>query len=157
MNYHFNVGLKNCTGDFAFKVDSDYVYHEKNFNVKEFRNMLWNIKDKYNIVYLRRVNYLPNNYFSVYPTGSYGINTYLLKKLGKNYKIGLKNYVNSAELEMVHKEYLSDFEVNNYDYTFMTADMMYEKTFRWYYSYLTYFKNLDRLIKYGYIMINMKL
>ena len=50
MNYHFNVGLKNCTGDFAFKVDSDYVYHEKNFNVKEFRDMLWNIK--YTIIYI---------------------------------------------------------------------------------------------------------
>ena len=33
---HYNFGLKNCTGDWAFKMDIDWLIHETDF--KEFRN-----------------------------------------------------------------------------------------------------------------------
>jgi len=167
MTYHFDFGLKKCTGDFCVKFDIDYIfkYRSEDTLKKIFSKNI----DKYHKIYLPKYNYLDKNHWMVYPKGIYCINKKLILKDHNGdedaFFVGNRNYVNELIVQGKITEWVypgGDIKVFNYDCTFMNSDLFYDKQYRWYNAYYKKWGNLkyfgltleilndkDKLIKFA--------
>ena len=93
MTEHLNIGLDNCTGDICIKFDIDFIFSSDNKD--KFTEQFKKIKNRYHVFYLPRINFINKKYGSLFKKGLYAINTTLLKKDNKIYKIGINNYTNT--------------------------------------------------------------
>jgi len=148
MTYHFDFGLKKCKGDFCVKFDIDYIFKFRNDDI--LRKLFEKNKEKYHKIYLPKYNYLDKNHWMIYPKGIYCINKNLILKENNGdedaFYVGNRNYVNELIVDGNIEEFVyegNEIKVFNYDCSFMTYDLFYEKHFRWYNAYYKKWGNLN--------------
>lgn len=147
MTYHMHLGLMSCTGDLIFKLDSDYIFKfDKCEDIERFRMKLFENLLTHHIIYLPKCNYLINGYFCYIEKNIYCVNKYLLDKDKLQYKIDVKNYVNSIIIDGEHNiANITDkqYAIFNYDCTIMNWEQFIDKQRAWFTAYYMYAGNLD--------------
>jgi hypothetical protein len=149
MTNHFNVGMKACTGDIAFKIDIDYICRCDDLNnYNEMRQLLFSHINKYHVIQMPRINYYANGHYSFcVKMGPYIINKKLLEKDKKTYYIGIKGYSNTICVDEDYNEVVVenyDYAVVNYDCSFMNIDQYLKKQYYWFMAYYKKFGTLER-------------
>jgi hypothetical protein len=149
MTNHFNVGMKACTGDMAFKIDIDYICRCDDLNNhNEMRQLLFSHINKSHVIQMPRINYYANGYYSFcVKMGPYIINKKLLDRDKKTYYIGIKGYCNTICIDEVYNEAIVenyDYAVVNYDCSFMNIDQYLSKQYHWFMAYYKKFGTLER-------------
>lgn len=146
MTYHFDFALKQCTGDICIKFDIDFIFNcqdKKNYE-EGFKPFL----DKH-LIYLPRINYINKTHGRYFEKGLYAINRKLILEEGRNYWIGVKDYVNTLfidgdyDIGVIGKKN-NNMWVFNFDCTFMDRETFKEKQYRWYKAYYLENGNLDK-------------
>jgi len=89
---NFNRGLKECTGDLAFKFDCDFILHESSYNLpdKNFKKDCKHILDRQKLVAaFTRKNFVLIDRWFPKSLRTLGINLFELKKRGMKIRYGI--------------------------------------------------------------------
>lgn len=154
MTEHMHLGLMSCTGDFIFKIDSDYIFNtEDPRKVDKYRGELKKRLYRDHVTFFPKCNYMANGYFCYIEKNIYAVNKYLLDKDGLKYKIAVDKYVNKLMIDGKYNEGViddTDLTVFNYDCTTMNWDQFIEKQRGWfsaYYKFAGSLKHFDLTIQ----------
>ena len=90
MGRNFDRGFQECTGDWVFKFDVDYILHEKSY--EKFRKVYqWNGERLKLTSFFNRLNFILLDRYYTKSTKTFAVNKTLCKKLGYDVRFGIAN------------------------------------------------------------------